>query len=285
VNKIAIISESASNLPAELIERYHIQILPIWLTWGEKSLRDGIDITPEEVYTRIESGELQPTTSTFNPNELLTLLNSLAGEYQAAVAILLSKNLTRSVEIARSVAELPTPVPLHVIDSHTAAMAQGFVVLEAARAADSGSGIDRVLSIARSMIQRVHFLCVLETLKYLHRGGRVGIAPYYLGETLQLKPIIAIRPGSGEVTPIARPRTWHRALDHMVDMIEQIVGEHPLHAAVSHGNRQGEAEQVAAELNKRFDVRELYINHLTPVMGAHAGPLVGVAFYTETNDV
>jgi len=283
VKQIAIITESAANLPLELVEKYHIHVLPIWLNWGGKSLQDGIDISAEEIYDRIESGDVPPTTSTFNETELLELLTTLKTEASTAVAILLSRNLTRSVDIARSVAEKSPPIPLHVIDSCTAAMAQGFVVLEAARAAAAGADIDGVLSITNSMIQGVHFLCVLETFKYLHRGGRVGIAPYYLAETLQIKPIINIAPGSGVVEPIARPRTWKRGLSEMLDLMRERVGQQPVHVAVSHGNRLAEAERVMADILARFDVRESFINHLTPVMGAHAGPLVAVAFYTESN--
>lgn len=281
MKQIAIITESAANLPKNLIDKFNIHVLPIWLNVGGESLRDGIDISAEEIYDRIESGEVPPTTATFNAGELIELLNKLEPTTLAAVAILLSSNLTRSVDIARSVAGKPAPIPLHVIDSRSAAMAQGFVVLESARAAASGADIERVLSVANSMIQRVHFLCVLETFKYLHRGGRVGIAPYFLAETLQIKPVIHIAPGSGVVEPIARPRTWKRGLSEMVDLMAEQVGGKPVHVAVSHGNRLEEAERVMKEIKERFDVRESFINHLTPVMGAHAGPLVAVAFYTD----
>ena len=280
MNHIAIITESASNLPQELIEQYPIHVLPIWLTWEGEALRDGIDITAEEVYNRIETGDIIPTTSTFNASELVAILENLPPETEAAIAILLSGELSMSVNVASLVAQSSPPVPLHVVDSRTATMAQGFIVLETARAAAAGATVQQALAVAREMVDRVHFLCVLETFKYLRRGGRVGIAPYYLGETLQIKPIIALQPGIGEVKPAARPRTWHKAVDQMLEMIGDIVGEQPLHAAVSHGNRRAEAERVAGILRQRFDVRELFINHLTPVMGAHAGPLVGVAFFT-----
>jgi len=281
MHEIAIITESAANVPLELVEQYHIQVLPIWLNLGGISLRDGVDISAKEVYEMIETGEVQPTTASFNAGELQALLNNLPQGTRAAVAILLSRSLTRSVEVAQQVAEMPLPFPLHVIDSHTAAMAQGFIVLEAARAAAAGAAIDQVLAVTHSMINRVHFLCVLETMKYLHRGGRVGVAPYYLAETLQIKPIIYIAPGSGVVEPIARPRTWKHGIREMLNLMDERVQGKPVHVAVSHGNRLLEAERVMEQVQARFDVRESFINHLTPVMGAHAGPLVAVAFFTE----
>jgi DegV family protein with EDD domain len=244
-------------------------------------LQDGVDISAKEVYEVIETEEVQPTTASFNADEMLTLLNGLPQDTQSAVAILLSRTLTRSVEVAQQVAEMPLPFPLHVIDSRTAAMAQGFIVLEAARAAAAGAAIDQVLAVTHSMVNRVHFLCVLETMKYLHRSGRVGIAPYYLAETLQIKPIIYIAPGSGVVEPIARPRTWKHGISEMLDLMSERVQGKPVHVAVSHGNRPLDAERVMKQVQARFEVRESFINHLTPVMGAHAGPLVAVAFFTD----
>jgi len=281
MKKVAIITESAANLPVELIEQYDIKVLPILLTYQGKALRDGIDISAEEVYRRVQTEDYSPTTATFNAQELLTVLNSLPSEVTDAVAILLSRELTHSVDVGWEVQKMDPPVNLHVIDSRSAAMAQGFVVLEAARAAERNASAEEVVSIAKDMIDRVYFLCVLETFKYLRRGGRVGAAPAFLAETLQIKPIIGFMPGNGKVLPIAKPRTWKRGLAQMVDLMSQYVQDRPIHVAVSHGDREVEAMHVVDEIRKRFEIKELYINHLTPVMGAHAGPLVAVSFYTD----
>jgi DegV family protein with EDD domain len=216
-----------------------------------------------------------------SPGELLELVNSLAGRYEVVVAVLLSSKLTSSVQVARLVQAMDPAVPLQVVDSRTAAMAQGFVTLAAARAAEDGADAQTVVREAEEMIGRVHFFAALETLKYLRRLGRVSLPLALAAGALQIKPLIALRPGEGEVSSAGRPRTWHKALDRMLALVAEEADGRPMHAAISHGNRPESAEEVAEKLRARFDVRELIINHLTPVMGAAAGPTVAITFYTD----
>ena len=129
----------------------------------------------------------------------------------------------------------------------------------------------------------MQLLATLETLEYLRRGGRIGTAAAFLGSMLQMKPIVGIPPGHGTVVGIARPRTWRRAVKRMVELMAEQMDGQPVHVAISHGNRQEEAAGLAEELQHRFDVRELYITYFTPVMGAHAGPVLSVSFYADGN--
>lgn len=280
MSAVAIIAESSCNLPPEVVQAYNIYILPLRLTWQGESLRDGVDITAEEVYRRQEIEDFMPKTSAINPEDFLELARVALGQAESVVAIMLSSKLTSSVNVARLVQELDPDLPLHVVDSHTAAMAQGFVVLEAARAAAAGESVEEVIARAEEIASRVHLVAALETLKYLHRLGRVGASVAQLGEVLRIKPVIAIRPGEGTVVSQVRPRTWHKALDSLVESMAETAGDGPSHAWVSHANHEEAAKSVANEIRRRFDPRELYFNHLTPVMGAVAGPAVAVAFYT-----
>lgn len=281
MGNIAIVTESASNIPPELAKEFNIHILPMTMVWQNEILRDGIDITPQEFYAKQRMGNFSPTTTAIAPGELLDLFRKLAAESEAIVAILLSAELTSTVEIAQMVHKMEPSLPLHIIDSQTAAMAQGFIVLEAARAAASGAAVEEVIATAEDMIGRVHLIAALETLKYLRRGGRIGGASAFMGSMLQLKPIIGIPPGQGKVIPFARPRTWNRAIEEMLESMADIVGDQQVHVAIIHGDRDEDADRLAKELTDRFDVCELYKSYLTPVMGAHAGPVLGVAFYVD----
>ncbi len=281
MGNIAIVTESASNIPPELVNEYNIHILPMTMVWKDEVLRDGIDITPQEFYAKQRMGNFAPTTTAIAPGELLDLFRDLAEESEAIVAILLSGDLTSSVEIAQMVQQMEPSLPLHIIDSQSAAMAQGFIVLEAARAAASGAPIEEVIARAEDMIGRVHLIAALATLKYLRRGGRIGAASAFMGSMLQFKPIIGIPPGQGKVIPLARPRTWSRAIEEMLESMAEIVGNQPVHVAIIHGDREEDATRLAEEVTDRFDVRELYKTYLTPVMGSHAGPVLGLAFYVE----
>ena len=281
MSRVAIVTESSSNLPPEIVKEYGIHVLPLKVIWEEKVFRDGVDLTAQEFYSRLRMDHYMPTTAAFSPSEFLETFRSLAQEYEAIVAILLSQDLTGSVEAAQIAYQMAPTLPVHIVDSRTAAMAQGFIVLEAARAAAAGATAEQVVARAQEMIPRVQFLATLETLEYLRRGGRIGTAAAFLGSMLQMKPIVGIPPAHGTVVGVARPRTWKRAVEQMLDLMGAAVGERPVHVAVSHGDQEEEAHALAEELRRRFDVRELYITYFTAVMGAHAGPALCVAFYAD----
>lgn len=281
MGRIAIITESSSNIPPELVSHYDIHVLPLRIIWGDEVLKDGIDISPQDFYRRLRSDESIPSTSSITPGELLQAVNELGQDVDAVVAILLANELSSSVESAEAVKQMSPDRPLYIVDSRTAAMAQGFVVLEAARAAAEGASVEEVIEKAASIINRVYLFGMLETLKYLHKGGRIGSVSLFMGTALQIKPIVAIYPGTGKVLPLARPRTSKGAIDKMLNLIDQEVGQRPLHIAVSHGDLEELAAEVADELGSRFNVRELHTTYFTPVMGAHAGPVLALCFYAE----
>jgi DegV family protein with EDD domain len=159
-------------------------------------------------------------------------------------------------------------------------MGQGFVVLEAARAAASGADLDEVVARAEEVARRVHVLAALDTLEYLHRGGRIGGAAAFLGSMLQIKPIVYV--ADGIVAALAKPRTMSRAVQLMLKEIARRTGSRPLHVAVLHADVLDAAEELRQQIHDRFECIELHITEFTPVMGAHAGSgVLGVAFHAE----
>ncbi|OQB01582.1 MAG: DegV domain-containing protein [Chloroflexi bacterium ADurb.Bin222] len=281
MNHVTVVTDSVANLPADVTEKYGIPIVPLRIVWDGEVFRDGVDITPQEFYVRLQEDKCMPTTSTIAPEELLQVLRPLAEEGKSIVAIFLAHELSATVDVAQKVQLLAPTLPLHVVDSRTAAMAEGFVVLEAARAAADGATVEQVVARAQAMIPRVHILGVVETLEYLRRGGRIGAAAAFLGSMLQMKPIVGIPPGHGSVIGVARPRTWKNAIEQMLELMGEEVGERPVHAAIGHGAREEEAHALAEALRQRFDVQELYITYFTPVMGVHTGPVLSVSFYAD----
>ena len=281
MNHVTVVTDSVANLPADVTEKYGIPIVPLRIVWDGEVFRDGVDITPQEFYVRLQEDKRMPTTSTIAPEELLQVLRPPAEEGKSIVAIFLAHELSATVDVAQKVQLLAPTLPLHVVDSRTAAMAEGFVVLEAARAAADGATVEQVVARAQAMIPRVHILGVVETLEYLRRGGRIGAAAAFLGSMLQMKPIVGIPPGHGSVIGVARPRTWKNAIEQMLELMGEEVGERPVHAAIGHGAREEEAHALAEALRQRFDVQELYITYFTPVMGVHTGPVLSVSFYAD----
>lgn len=280
MGKIAVVTDSAACLPKALLEQYNIHVVPFELIWGEEVLRDGIDISPAEFYRRLETSEELPTTSQPSIGNFLKLYQSLAHEIEGIVSIHIPQALSGTCSGARAAARMLGEVPVRVIDSGTAVMAQGFVVLAAARAALAGAGLEAVVQAAEEMIPRVHLLAALDRLDYLARSGRVRAVVALVGSALHIVPIFTIQ--QGNITVVARPRSKSRAVKAMLERMEQEVQGRPVHAAVFHAAVPDEAEDLRARVADRFDCVELYTTEFTPVMGAHTGPgVLGLAFYVS----
>jgi len=171
---------------------------------------------------------------------------------------------------------------IKVIDSRAVAGSLGLIVLEAARIASQGAKLAEIIDAAQSIIKRVNFLAMLDTLYYLARTGRIAKAAAWAGSILDMKPIVAHFPAIGETTPVARPRTKTKAVERMLEIMADRVGDSTAHVMVQHADELREAEKLKAIINSRFNCAELYVTEFTPGMGVHAGPgVLGVSFYTD----
>jgi len=280
MGKIAIVTDSSANLPEELVREHHISVIPIWLHWNGQALRDEIDIRPEELYRRLREDKSLPTTSAPSVGDFLRTYARLSKQAEAIISIHLPANLSAVYLTATTAARLVEEVAVHVVDCRSAAMGQGFIVLEAARAAEKGASVEEVLARIEELIPRVNVFATLDTLEYLHRGGRIGAAAALVGSMLRINPILYIY--EGHVGVLGVPRTRKRAIRRMVEIMEERVGSRPVHAAVMHADSLEEAESLRQEVARRFHCLELYVTEFTPVMGAHAGPgVLGLAFWSE----
>ena len=196
------------------------------------------------------------------------------------VSIHMSPDLSANYNTATMTGRLIDGMPVRVVDCHTAAMGQGFVVLEAARAAASGASLEEVVARATQVAAKVDVVFIIGTLEYLHRGGRIGGAAMLLGKMLQIKPVLYL--SDGVVDVFARARSKARAIRTLLQRVADQAGGCPIHAAIFHADALEEAEALRQKVTEQFDCVELYMTEFTPVIGAHTGPgVVGVAFYAE----
>jgi DegV family protein with EDD domain len=167
---------------------------------------------------------------------------------------------------------------IEIVDSEATAMALGFQVLAAARAADEGKSFDEVLAVARRAREHTGVIFVVDTLEFLHRGGRIGGASKLLGTALNIKPLLELR--EGRIEPIERVRTKAKALARMLDVLEErLQGRTPVRLAVLHAAAEDEARGVLEQPARRFSPVESLLTDASPVVGAHAGPgTVGLAY-------
>ncbi|HQE92655.1 MAG TPA: DegV family protein [Anaerolineae bacterium] len=280
MEKVIVVTDSSATVPTALVKELDIRVVPILLHLDGRSYRDGIDLSPDEFYHLLRTGQYTPTTAAPSLGDFLRIYAAAAQESAGVVAIHLSSQLSVTYNLAVTASQLVDGTPIRVINSGTAAMAQGFVVLEAARAAAAGANLEEVVARAEEIAAKVHLYATLETLEYLQRGGRIGGAAAWAGGILQITPVLYVR--HGHVEPLARPRTRPRAIQVMVDEMVRLVNDRPVHVAICQADAREEAEDLKQRVETLFNCTELYVTEFTPVMGAHTGPgLLGVAFYVD----
>ncbi len=283
MSQVAIVTDSAANLPPELAARHGIQVVPLNLHWDGRTYRDGVDLSASELYQhlRTEPGEL-PSSSSPSVGEFLRTFIRLSLEADAIVSIHLAAGLSATYAAARQARSLLEEVSIEVIDSRTATMGCGFVTLGAARAAAAGASLREVMVEAQAIIEHVHVYGVLDSLRYVHRSGRVPAIAAFAGSLLQIHPLLYIESGQAGLLEIQRTR--HRAVRRLLDVVEEKAAGQPIHAAVMHADAAEDAGALRQALAERCDCCELLTTEFTPVMGAYTGPgLIGIAFYAEVD--
>jgi DegV family protein with EDD domain len=279
--KIVVMTDSTAYIPAAALGGLEVPVIPLWLIWGEERFRDGVDIQPSAFYQRLRSSKDFPTTSQPSAGEFESFFREVGSGVDAVVAVHISSQISGTVPNAEAaVAQLPD-LTIEVIDSLSTSMGLGFVVIAAAQAAAAGKSLDEVVAVAEDMRDRVHVLFTVDTLEYLHRGGRIGGAKRLLGMALNIKPLLHLE--GGRVEPLTSVRTKRKALARMLDEAEERLGGKPMAAAaVIDVDAAEEADEVAELVKERFDVSPIYRTPVSPCIGTHAGPgTVGMGFYAE----
>ena len=278
MSKVAIVTDSTAYIPQDLLERYSITVAPQVLIWGEETFEDGVDIQPDEFYKRLKTATVMPTSSQATIPTFQKIFSNLLGEGHDILAVLLSDLLSGTIESAiQARASLPD-ASIEIFDSESVAMALGFQVLAAARAAQDGANLAECKAIAEKAKQNSGVVFAVKTLEFLHRGGRIGGATRYLGSALNIKPILEVR--GGRVEPVERVRTRKKSLQRILEMVEERVsGQETVHLAALHANVPDEAKELLSQAISRINPVESIFSTISPVVGTHTGPgTIGLAY-------
>ncbi len=276
-----IVTDSTTYLPADLVRTHQVTIVPLSLTFDGVTYRDGIDIVADRFYRQLPHLSRLPATAPPALEDFRETYQRLAQTHDGILSVHLSGDYSQTVETARTAAA-QVSAPIEVVDSRSISMGTGFLILEAARARQAGAGLAETAAAVRRLTERVQVRLIVDDLRYLQMGGRIGAAQRWLGAALTLKPILAIEDGR---TAIAGTARGHRAaLQSLLTMLRDSAGSRPVHAAVAHAAATRDAlwlyDQIADELN----VAELHFCDLSPVVGAHVGPgAVGIVHFVEQN--
>ena len=278
--RIAVVTDSTAYMPKDLLEQYGIAVVPNVVNWGKHTYRDGVDIQSGEFFERLKKDPVLPTTSVGSIGEFRDVYAKAAEGADAVLGIHLSAKLSGTYSAAVQAAAMVPGKRIEVIDSNATAMAMGFVVLAAARAAQAGKTFDEVAQAARVAIPNVGVVFTVETLEFLRRGGRIGGAQAFLGSLLDMKPILDLR--DGRVEPIERVRTKKKAVERVLDIIVQRAsGKQPVRLATLHAAAPQEAAALLENAKQRLNAVEAILCDVSPTVAVHAGPgTVGLAYCT-----
>ncbi len=281
MSKVAIVTDSTSDLPSEFSRSLPIHTLPLQVIWGEEILKDRVDIQPQAFYERLASAKVMPTTSQVTPEAVKELYSRLLDEGYDILSIHISSKLSGTLDSATQAKTALGKGNIELFDSLMTSMAMGFQVLAAARAAKEGASLKECTAQAEQVRANTNVYFAVSTLEFLHRGGRIGGAAAFLGTALNLKPILALR--DGKVEAVERVRTMGKALDRLVDYCAKgLEGKRSIRLAVLNANAPHESQLLLEKLSARLntnDIIETFHSDISPVLGTHAGPgTVGAAF-------
>jgi DegV family protein with EDD domain len=277
MSEIMVVTDSVAQIPPEMAQHYNIGVIPFSIIIGDQSYKDGIDILPTDLYQRMRTEDILPSTSQPSVGEYIHFFKNCLD--QGAKSILyfsvsekLSGAFSTATKAAHLLEEEYPEKEIRVFDSGTATIAQGYLAIKTARAASEGQKMDRLVELAQATRPRVGFIAMFETLYYLERGGRIGKAAYLAGSLINIKPLITID-REGLVAPLGNIRGDKNVLKRLVDCMAKEIGERaPIQVAVMHADEVEKAEQLKQITQERFNVSVYLTCEFTPVMGAHAGP-------------
>lgn len=281
MTQVAIVTDSTAYIPKELESEYKFQIAPLQLIWGEEQFRDGVDIQPVQFYEKLQHAEIMPSTSQATPGAFKEIYKELLSQGYDIFSIHISSKLSGTIDSAQQAKAMLEVDNIEIFDSETAGMALGFQVLAVARAAANGASIKDCIKIAQKARENTGVLFAVNTLEFLHRGGRIGGGQAFLGTMLKLKPILEVR--EGKIEAAGKVRTMTKAVDKVIEIVKSKVGNKtPIRIAIQHANALPEAHNLLEKVLHSFpegDVVEAFIADVSPAIGTHTGPgVVGIAY-------
>jgi len=280
--RVGIATDSIGCIPANFVKEFNIQIAPIGLVIDGNTYKD-MELSNDEFWRLFFAAKKLPTTMGNNPANYVTAFNELAKSTNDMLCITLSRKLSNGYDCAVKARELikedQPGLNIEIIDSNTAMGAEGFLVMEAARAARAGKSLNEIIPIVNNMIPRVKWIMAMDTLKYLIKGGRAPKTAI-IAEVANIKPIAGMVSGTGVVDNLGRVRGKLKAMEKVTDMIKDYSDvSKPLHLMVHYTTDITRAETFKKMITSRYEWEEVYLTPFTPSMVIHTGPIVAVSFY------
>jgi fatty acid kinase fatty acid binding subunit len=282
VPKTAVVTDSTAYIPEELCRELNITVVPLAVIWGDESYLDGVTMRPADFYARLQNSKVMPSTSQATPEGMKKAFSSALDQGYDVMGVFISEKLSGTLASARQAREelASAKDKIAIFDSETVAMALGFQALAVARAAAAGASLIECQRLAEEVRPNTGVYFAVETLEFLHRGGRIGGAQKFLGSALNLKPILTIQ--DGKVDAAGSVRTSKKAHGRVIELIgSQCAGKAKVRLATMEANAQQAAKAVLDEASEKFHAVESILSSVSPAIGTHTGPgTVGLAYCT-----
>jgi DegV family protein with EDD domain len=271
-----IVTDSTADLPPELANELNITVVPVYVRFGDKVYRDRLDISEDEFYRRLLNDPIHPNTTQPTPQDFADVYQKLSQEAEGIISIHLSSKLSGTYDSAVRGKEMAgSKCPIEVIDSRVVSMGLGQLVIVATTIAKSGKDLQQVVEEVKRMIPSIHLLGLLDTLRYLALGGRIGKVQALLGSILDVKPMLTIK--DGELVPAGRVRSRNKGIDQLFDFVKNALDIQDL--SIVYNTTPDEAQSLLGRVGSIFPKEHITLARLGPALGVHAGPgILFVAF-------
>ena len=277
-----VVTDSTANIPTELLNGHSIRVLPLQVIWNGEIFQDGIDIQPQQFYERLAIDKNMPSTSQATPEEFKKTYAQLLDEGYDILSIHISSKLSGTMDSALQAKRALKSNAIELVDSLSTSMAMGFQVMSALRMAQMGATLEECKTVALDAIKHSGVYFAVNTLEFLHRGGRIGGAAAFLGNMLNLKPLLELR--DGKIEAVEKVRTLSKTIDRLLDLVEAKLDQEkgPVRLCSIHANTPSDAEELLNRAVKRIPssrVSDAVISTISPVLGTHTGPgALGLAY-------
>ena len=270
---VKIVTDSTADLPQNLARELDITVVPVYVRFGNKVYRDRVDISEDEFYRRLQHDSIHPNTMQPSPQDFIDTYKKLSDRADGIVSIHVTGKLSGTFSSAMRAKEtLGEKYPIEVIDSQVVTMGLGQIAIEANNIAQSGENLREVAETVKKMIPRIRLLGLLDTLKYLALGGRIGKVKALLSLMLSVKPLLTMK--NGELVPYGRVRSRSQGIERLFDFARDAGNIQDL--AIIYNTTLKEAHALADRIDPIFPKERIQLSRLGPALGVHAGP--GILF-------
>ena len=280
MSKIGIVTDSTSDIPSELIQKYNIKVIPLYVNFEEASFLDGVDITKKQFYEKLRNVKVLPKSAQPSPADFVEAYKEVLKDFDSIISIHISKKMSGTIESAER-AKKELGMDIEIIDSELVHLPLGIVVLKAAQLANEGCSKDEIIRSVMEYKEKINVLFIPKTLKYLIMGGRIGRAKGLIASILEINPILTLH--LGEVSQYKTTRRWNQAKSELIEALKSMVKDpKKLTVYVTDSDADEEAVEMVQRIKSEIDPREIYRSYIGSIVGIHLGPdSVAVIFFED----